>query len=227
MPGYLIEFRFSGYAKEAIKELKQSISKNFRYFRHKTYSLMIMFRLNGSKIKPNYVPNPSSSELTKQKFLEKIRAYTSVLMIIFPFSSAKTKVCPIAIFICFLTSSGIVTWYRTVTLLAPSTFAIHQDKQVHQDYTYPSCARWTRLILYVISPFVLWFDSYDFYYDESCSIPYNWYWRWWLVVKFILGILVGFFVIPGIITDPQKAFNITQNVLEKVVEVAGSIGGAI
>lgn len=29
MPGYLIEFRFSGYAKEAIKELKHNISKNF------------------------------------------------------------------------------------------------------------------------------------------------------------------------------------------------------
>lgn len=35
MPHYLIEFRFSGYAKEAIKELKQSISKNFRVTRRK------------------------------------------------------------------------------------------------------------------------------------------------------------------------------------------------
>lgn len=35
MPHYLIEFRFSGYAKEAIKELKYSISKNFRVTRKK------------------------------------------------------------------------------------------------------------------------------------------------------------------------------------------------
>ena len=45
--------------------------------------------------------------------------------------------------------------------------------------------------------------------------------------KFILGILVGFFVIPVIITDPQKTFNITQNILEKMVEVTGYIGGVI
>lgn len=35
MPHYLIEFRFSGYAKEAIKELKYSISKNFHVTRKK------------------------------------------------------------------------------------------------------------------------------------------------------------------------------------------------
>lgn len=35
LPSYLIEFRFSGYAKEAIKELKYSISKNFRVTRKK------------------------------------------------------------------------------------------------------------------------------------------------------------------------------------------------
>jgi 2'-5' RNA ligase len=29
LPSYLIEFRFSGYAKEAIRELKNSISRNF------------------------------------------------------------------------------------------------------------------------------------------------------------------------------------------------------
>ena len=28
-PSYLVEFRFSGYAKEAIKELKKNISRNY------------------------------------------------------------------------------------------------------------------------------------------------------------------------------------------------------
>lgn len=35
MPQYLIEFRFSGYAKKAIRELKDSISKNFHVTRRK------------------------------------------------------------------------------------------------------------------------------------------------------------------------------------------------
>lgn len=35
MSGYLIEFRFSGYAKEAIKDLKNSISRNFRVSKRK------------------------------------------------------------------------------------------------------------------------------------------------------------------------------------------------
>lgn len=34
-PSYIIEFRFSGYAKEAIRELKNSISKNFHVTRRK------------------------------------------------------------------------------------------------------------------------------------------------------------------------------------------------
>ena len=35
MTSYLIEFRFSGYAKEAIKELKNNISRNFHVTRKK------------------------------------------------------------------------------------------------------------------------------------------------------------------------------------------------
>ena len=45
--------------------------------------------------------------------------------------------------------------------------------------------------------------------------------------KFILGILVGFFVIPTVLEDPQEAFETAKNVVTKIVEVAGVLGGAM
>ena len=45
--------------------------------------------------------------------------------------------------------------------------------------------------------------------------------------KFILGILVGFFVIPAVLADPQGTFETAKNVVTKIVEVAGFLGGAM
>ena len=48
-----------------------------------------------------------------------------------------------------------------------------------------------------------------------------------MMMRFISGILVGFFVIPAVLADPQGAFETAKNVVTKIVEVAGFLGGAM
>lgn len=87
---------------------------------------------------------------------QKILLYNSAFRTILLFSSVNTNVCPTSIFICFLTSSGIVTWYLTVTLLAPNIFAIHKINKIiknihsheYQDYQDISYNR-THLFFYI------------------------------------------------------------------------------
>ena len=43
--------------------------------------------------------------------------------------------------------------------------------------------------------------------------------------KFVLGILVGFFVVPAMLIDPQGTLNTIQNVAGKLAEFVGYIGG--
>lgn len=47
------------------------------------------------------------------------------------------------------------------------------------------------------------------------------------MMKFILGILVGFFVIPAVLSDPQGTFETTKNVVTKIVEIASFLDGAV
>ena len=46
-------------------------------------------------------------------------------------------------------------------------------------------------------------------------------------MKFISGILIGFFVIPAVLADPQGVFETAKNVSTKIVEVAGFFGDVI
>jgi len=45
--------------------------------------------------------------------------------------------------------------------------------------------------------------------------------------KFILGILVGFFIIPAMLIDPQGTIQTAQNVVGKLAEFVGFIGGVV
>lgn len=43
--------------------------------------------------------------------------------------------------------------------------------------------------------------------------------------KFILGILVGFFVVPAMILDPVATFETAKDIGAKIIEVFSYIGG--
>lgn len=45
--------------------------------------------------------------------------------------------------------------------------------------------------------------------------------------KFLLGIVVGFFVVPAIVSDPQGTIDTATNVVNKIIEVAGFVGGIV
>jgi len=43
--------------------------------------------------------------------------------------------------------------------------------------------------------------------------------------KFVLGILVGFFVVPAMLIDPQGTISTFQNIAGKLAEFVGYVGG--
>jgi len=43
--------------------------------------------------------------------------------------------------------------------------------------------------------------------------------------KFVLGVIVGFFVVPAMIIDPQGTISTFQNIAGKLAEFVGYVGG--
>lgn len=47
------------------------------------------------------------------------------------------------------------------------------------------------------------------------------------MIKFISGILVGFFAIPAALADPDGTFDIIHGLITKLSELSGVIGGTL
>lgn len=47
------------------------------------------------------------------------------------------------------------------------------------------------------------------------------------MIKFISGILVGFFVIPAVLADPAGTFDVIHGIITKLSELGGAIGGTL
>lgn len=45
--------------------------------------------------------------------------------------------------------------------------------------------------------------------------------------RILLGVLVGFFVVPAIVADPTGSFNTAKDVITKIIEFGSAVGGFV